>query len=129
MTGLFTVEEIAAKCQENIWLKTGGIAFEDDPFMELDYRFNVHNCESLKELEKELEHGNWAIRTCFSYERLAFINQSNGGDEWWLLFKHEDGRLEAFESVTFYRIIKEGRFEDYINRLLEGPDKYWGRGA
>jgi len=124
----FTVKEIEAKCQENIWLKTGGVEFEDDPYMELDYPFGVFNCESLKQLEQKLGQGGWAIRSCFAYDRLAFVNQVNGGDEWLAIYKHDDGRLEDFESITFGGIIRDGEFEEYFARLSEGPDKYWERG-
>lgn len=125
----FTKEEIEAKCQENIWLKTGGVDFVDDFIMEYDYPFGVYNCSSLDELKQKLYQGNWGIRSCFAYERLAFVNQVNGGDEWWALYKHEDGRLEDFESITFRGIIEDGKFEEYFARLSKGPDAYWERSA
>lgn len=129
MSGFYTVEEIEAKCQENIWLKRGGAGFEDDFFMEFDYPYGVYTCKSLDELKEKFAYGNWSIRSCFAYDRLAFVNQVNSGDEWWTLYKHEDGHIESFESITFSRIIKDGEFEDYMARLLQGPDIYWERGA
>lgn len=129
MSGLFTTEEIKEKCQENIWLKIGGVDFDDGWLNEWDYPYGVYNCTSVKELEDKLSQGNWSIRSCFTYGRLAFVNQVNGKDEWWAIFKHDDGRLEDFESITFGRIIRDGEFRDYINRLLEGPDIYWEKGV
>jgi hypothetical protein len=38
---MFTVKEMKKKCQENSWLKVEGVDFEDDPYMELDYGYNL----------------------------------------------------------------------------------------
>lgn len=127
MSKYFTTEELEAKCQENIWLKRGGVDFQDDPYMELDYDYSLFTCVSLEELEAKLKQGNWAIRQAFAYERLLFVNQVNGGDEWMTCYKHEDGRIEDFESITFRGFFKDGKFESLVSRLLEGPDKYWKR--
>ncbi|KYG33484.1 hypothetical protein [Priestia endophytica] len=122
---MFTAEEMKKKCQENIWLKVGGVDFEDDPCMELDYGYNLKNCATIEELEKKIGQGNWAIRQGFAYKQLLFVNQVNGGDEWWACYKHEDGCIEDFESITFREIISRGEFKEYIQRLLKGPDVYW----
>lgn len=120
----YTLEEVKEKCQENGWLKVGGYDFQDDPAMEDDYKYGLKTCSSIEELKKKLGSGGWGIRSAFAYDRLLFVNQVNGGDEWWTCYKHEDGSIEAFESITFYGIIKEGKFERYIERLLKGPESY-----
>ncbi|MEX3713469.1 hypothetical protein ABFV99_13790 [Cytobacillus horneckiae] len=127
MSKYFTREELEAKCQENIWLKRGGVDFEDDPMMELEYGYNLSTCQSIEELEVKMKQGNWAIRQAFAYDRLLFVNQVNGGDEWLTCYKHENGKIEDFESITFKGFIEAGRFEALINKLLQGPDKYWNK--
>lgn len=124
---MFTVEEVEKKCQDNFWLKRGGGEFEDDPGMELDYGYCVHTCPTISELKAKIGQGNWGIRQGFAYKRLLFVNQVNGGDEWWTCWKHEDGRIQDFESITFRGIIERGDFESYIDNLLKGPEAYWDR--
>ena len=123
----YILDEVKQKCQQNDWLKRGGYDFQDDPCMEYDYDYNLYTCETLEELKGKMNQGNWAIRQAFAYDRLLFVNQVNGGDEWWTCYKHEDGSIEAFESITFYFFIKSGDFEALIDRLLKGPDAYYGR--
>jgi hypothetical protein len=112
-------DALVQKCQENPWLKRFGLPFQEDPMMELDYEYIFTEVETVEELEKLLARGNWAIRQGFVYKNLVFINQVNGGDEWWTLKEFEDGELVAFESITFLPIIKEGKFKDLIERLLK----------
>ncbi|MES9681644.1 hypothetical protein ABWK22_01685 [Gottfriedia acidiceleris] len=123
----YTKEEMAKNCQKNDWLKRGGYDFEDDPGMEEEYGYSLFRCSSIEQLEQKIGQGNWSIRQGFSYDRLLFVNQVNGGDEWNTSYKHEDGRIEDFESITFRRIIEDGEFKDLINKLLQGPDIYWER--
>lgn len=121
---MFTEKELVEKCQENPWLKVFGEVFREDPFMELDYEYCFTECKTVERLKKYFVQGNWAIRQGFTYKNLAFINQDNGGDEWWTLKKFEDGEIIAFESISFRHWIKsEDRnhesFEDLIQRLLK----------
>ena len=91
--------------------------------MESDYTFgNYYACRTIDELKKAFLYGNWAIRQGFIYESLGFINQINGGDEWWTIKKFHDGSILAFESITMTLIIKdnpEGYFEEYIAQMLK----------
>ena len=82
-----------------------------------DYCFNAKTVNTLEELREFLVHGNWAIRQGVIFNDLAFINQVNGGDEWWTV-KDFNGILIVFESITFIPIIQSGKFEEYINSLL-----------
>lgn len=102
----FVEEELTAKQQENDWLRNRDA--EDGVYTKYptsDYCYTYYECLSIEELRKAFLRGNWAIRQCFTYRNLAFINQMNGGDEWWTLKKFEDGRLLRFESITMIRTI------------------------
>ena len=98
-------EELVEKCQENGWLKVGGFDWQDDPFLE-EYAYEFSRTESVDRLREALGSGNWAIRQGFCYRDLAFIQQVNGGDEWWTLKRTDSGWL-AFESWSFGRIVQE----------------------
>lgn len=113
-----THTQLVKKCQSNPWLKVGGIDFEDDFLIESDYNYGFTEIDSLEELKEFFNHGNWSIRQGAVYKNLAFINQVNGGDEWWTL-KNFDGEWISFESITFRLIIRDDEFEDYIESLLE----------
>ncbi len=110
-------QELTAKCQENIWLMHGGVMFEDDPWAEDDYDYSFPIAEDIPQMEAFFAHGNWAIRQGVVYGNLAFINQVNGGDEWWTLKKFDSGWL-AFESMTMRLIIRDGEFSDTIGKLM-----------
>jgi len=102
----FTLEELTKKQQENHWLRNRDA--EDGVYTEYsthDYTYTAYECFTINELKKAFLYGNWAIRQCFTYKNLAFINQINAGDEWWTLKKFEDGTLVAFESVTMVAVI------------------------
>lgn len=94
--------------------------FREDPFAELDYEYCFTACTTIEELKAYFLRGNWAIRQGFTYESLAFINQVNGGDEWWTVKKFPDGELIAFESITMCAVIEKGAdyFAEYIQQLL-----------
>lgn len=99
-------EALVAKCQENGWLKRGGYDWQDDPWLE-EYPYEFVEAEDVSALRGFLGCGNWVIRTGIVYDDLAFIQQVNGGDEWWTLKKAPDG-WEAFESWTFGGILERG---------------------
>lgn len=111
-------DALEKKCQENGWLKKGGYDFEDDPFFDLDSPYIFVRSKDLDTLELFFDHKNWAIRQGIVYENLAFINQINGGDEWWTLkFDEDNGKWVAFESITMHIFIKDGSFRDLVERL------------
>lgn len=106
-------ELLELKCQENGWLKRGGYDWQDDPFME-EYPYEFARTESIDDLRVTLGEGNWAIRQGFLYGDLVFIQQVNGGDEWWTCKRFGDEWVD-FESWSFERIAQEpDRFEDAI---------------
>ena len=80
---------LVEKCQENGWLKVGGFDWQDDPFLE-EYPYEFSRTDSVDRLREALGSGNWAIRQGFCYRDLAFIQQVNGGDEWWTLKRDGD---------------------------------------
>lgn len=106
--------KLVKACQANPWLKTGGIDFEDDPCMELDYRYTLERYDGEAMLAKFFEHGNWAIRAAVQYRDLIFVNQVNGGDEWWTLKITPEGELVPFESITFRPMIARGEFPAFL---------------
>ena len=111
-------EGLVEKCQENGWLKVGGFDWQDDPFLE-EYPYEFSRTESLDRLREALGSGNWAIRQGFCYRGLAFIQQVNGGDEWWTL-KRDGEEWVAFESTSFAYVIEaKGRaaFETLVRSM------------
>lgn len=95
-------ESLEAICQENGWLKRGGYDWQDDPYLE-EYPYEFDRCFSLKDLSDFFKAGNWAIRQGVVYGDLAFIQQVDGGDEWWAL-KQDGETWVPFESIGFKRI-------------------------
>lgn len=109
-------EELVQKCQGNDCIKHRGWAFADDPLMEWDSPYSFVQIDDIEALELYFEHGNWSVRSGVIYRDLAFIQQANGGDEWWTLKKGPEG-YEAFESVTFGPMIRQGEFQGFIESL------------
>lgn len=111
-------EGLVEKCQENGWLKVGGFDWQDDPFLE-EYPYEFSRTESVDRLREALGSGNWAIRQGFCYRDLAFIQQVNGGDEWWTL-KRDGDAWTGFESWSFGAIAQEPeRFERAMLDMCE----------
>ena len=100
-----TKRELADKCQENGWLRRGGYPWQDDPYLE-EYPYEFAKAGSVEELRGFFAHGNWALRQGIVYEDLAFVQQVDGGDEWWTLKRTDSGWL-ACESWSFGRIVQE----------------------
>ena len=85
-----------------------------------DCQFSVRRIERKEELLERFGHGNWSINVGFVWQDLAFIQQTDGGDEWLTLREQEDGSWQSFESISFYHIIKRDGIEscsDYLDRL------------
>ena len=109
---------MAAKCQENGWLRAGGYAWQDDPYLE-DYPYDIREASSMEELRSFFRRGNWAIRQGVVYRDLAFVQQVDGGDEWWTLKKigdeGEPGDWLAFENCSFGGLSRDRHgFNDLI---------------
>lgn len=109
--------QLEVVCQENIWVKKGAEFFRENVGAERDYPYSFVVAQSLTQLRDFFIHGNWAIRNGIVFGDLAFINQVNGGDEWWALKCFEDTWC-AFDSISFSPIIQRGLFEDCIASLL-----------
>lgn len=104
-------------CQQNGWLRRGGYAWQDDPFLE-EYPYSYIEASDIEGLTDYFEHGNWALRSGIVYEDLAFIQQDDGGDEWWTLKRDGDGWV-PFESVSCGMIIEDSRerFYGYVRNM------------
>lgn len=109
------LKRLTLKCQENHWLKVGGIDFEDDFCLESDYPYCLERYDDVEMLYRFFEHGNWGLRAAVQYKDLIFVNQVNGGDEWWTL-KIDGDDLVAFESISF-RCVAHKNFSAYVERL------------
>lgn len=117
-----TMDSLIAKCQENEWVKRGGYAWQDDPYLE-EYPYSVSATESLDELREYFRHGNWAIRQGVIFKDLAFIQQDDGGDEWWTLKRIGSNGVAsdwlAFESWSFHEAAQDPHeFSDIITSML-----------
>jgi hypothetical protein len=112
------LRRLIKKCQENPWLKVGGVDFADDMCMESDYSYYLEKYEDPTMLKMFFMHGNWSIRAAVMYKDLIFVNQVNGGDEWWTI-KVTDTDMVAFESLSCRRIVEGERFDDLLNRMHE----------
>ena len=102
-----TAKQLEDKCQENGWLMRGGYDWQDDPYLE-EYPYEFCTASDMESLTSFFEHGNWAIRQGVVFDDLAFIQQVNGGDEWWTLKRDGDGWVD-FESVSCGHIIAHSR--------------------
>lgn len=98
-------ESLEAICQKNGWLKRGGYPWQDDPYLE-EYPYEFDRCFSMEDLSDFFKAGNWAIRQGVVYGDLAFIQQVDGGDEWWTL-KQDGPDWVPFESLSLQAIAKE----------------------
>ena len=113
-----TKRELTDKCQENGWLRRGGYPWQDDPYLE-EYPYEFAKAGSVEELRGFFAHGNWALRQGIVYEDLAFVQQVDGGDEWWTL-KRDGDAWTGFESWSFGAIAQEPeRFERAMRDMCE----------
>lgn len=86
-------------CEQSPWLSDGAIL--RNGYNINDYPLSPSQVNDLDDLCRVLQEGNWGIRSSFVWEDLAFIQQSNGGDEW-AVFKHkpDGGWTHSFESLS-----------------------------
>lgn len=111
------LQQVVEACQGNPWIKVGGAEFEPEGLCcERDYPFYLERYDDVAMLQMFFEHGNWGLRAAVQYRDVVFVNQVNGGDEWWTL-KVDGDRLVPFESVSFSRIIRDGEFRPFVERL------------
>lgn len=128
-----TYESLVEKCQDNGWIMKGGYPWQDDPFLE-EYPYEFSECSDLEELRSTFTHGNWAIRQGFLYDDLAFVQQVDGGDEWWTLKRVArngdaadwiDFESWSFEPSANYRLGTQGdTFTNSIRAMrMASPDQ------
>lgn len=109
-------ELLERKCQENDWLMRGGVAWQDDPYLE-EYPYAFSRTESVESLREAFAQGNWSIRQGFVFKDLAFIQQEDGGDEWWTCKRFGDEWVN-FESCNFGSMAKDpSAFESTIAHM------------
>jgi hypothetical protein len=113
-----TYDELVMKCQENPWLSYGGfLADADESIDENPYEFCV--TDSLDSLRLFFQSNYWVARQGIIYKNLAFIQQKQAGDEWWVLIKSTEGWFEI-DSCSLDPLCEDKpRFESFIC-LLQG---------
>lgn len=126
-----TRNSLVDKCQENGWLAKGGYPWQDDPYLE-DYPYAFFETDSLDCLRDFFRYGNWAIRQGIVYRGLAFIQQVDGGDEWWTLKRvgsaGEASDWLAFESWSFCEATEDAhRFSDAITSMIAASSEECSR--
>ena len=113
---------LVKKCQENGWLRKNGFAWQDDPYLE-EYPYRFYKTQDIESLRNVFVHGNRAIREGFIYKDLAFIQQVDGGDEWWTC-KRFDNEWVAFESWSFSQFARDPiEFKDAILHMQYATKK------
>lgn len=70
-------------------------------------------CKTFDYLVRCLKSGGWSLGTAFYYQNLAFINQSDGGDEW-LIIKED----VSFESYSCSAVLnREGGIRKFAEDI------------
>ena len=114
-------ERLVRKCQENPWTRVGGVDFEPNGVIcEHDCPYYLERYDDIEMLRLFFEHGNWSLRSAVQYKDLIFVNQVDGGDEWWGL-KILDNDLLSFESISMGHIIEKNPSEwyDIMQRMCD----------
>lgn len=117
-----TLDRLVKKCQENLWLAINGIDFDDGLLYEGDYPYYLERYDDRELLKRFFLHGNWGVRTAVMHGDLIFVNQVNGGDEWWTL-KVTDSDMISFESITMRLVIDRGEFDSMLDRMIAADAK------
>lgn len=93
------------------WLELGRknswIGRATDPEFTLD---SFYECKTVEHLMEMFERGNWCLGEAFYFRDLCFINQVDGGDEWYTIRQNV-----PFESVSCGRIITSQGKEAFVN--------------
>lgn len=107
---LYEKSAIIEECQKEYSFQL----YEEYPYRE--YPFNIEKVETAEDLHKVLCINDYAIRTGFIYEDLAFVQQSHSGDEW-LTMKKDENEYKRFESISFEAIFKRGGEDAFYEEL------------
>jgi len=119
--GEMNLLEVIHECQKNIFLKYFGYYAQEDIFADMDYDFSFYECKDFNDFIQQLRHGNWALRVALIYKNLCFVNQCNGGDEWFVVKKFDDEYV-GFESISLQHILKkdgEKKIAEILDRLMK----------
>lgn len=97
-------QAVMAVALRNWWISGAAAIADGDPFAAAEYRLTEESFSVVYDINKRkrlFEHGNWCMNQAFIFKNLAFINQVNGGDEWYTI------KQFGFECI------------EYMNRLLK----------
>jgi len=112
--------DITTVCDRNPWIGN----FRE--YTSKDYPYTFEEIDDPATLTERMEHGNWSLRTCFLYGGLAFVQQSNGGDEWLALYQNGLGEWVPFDSISLEHILERDgaeEFQDYVQNLADSGPK------
>lgn len=105
---------------KNDWT-SGRSAIQNGDFIVEEDRLNKNSIKVIdtpEMLEKFFNVGNWCLGVSIMYKDLVFIQQVSGGDEWFTIKRFPDGLIKHFESISWLVVIKNGKFKEYLDRLL-----------
>lgn len=88
---------LVAKCQENSWIKDGGLIF-DFELCEEGIPFEFARTDDFETLRSFFVCGNWNARQGIVYRDLAFVQLDPKGDEWLTLKKSGNGKWVSFDT-------------------------------
>ena len=97
-------QSLETMCQENGWLRSGGYPWQEDPSLR-EVPFSFSRIESLDGLKEFFQRESHAIREGVLFGNLAFINQVDGGDEWWTLKRLPNGSWIDIDSISFKGLV------------------------
>jgi hypothetical protein len=108
---IVTYNSLVAKCQENPFLSHD----KDKALDGAQYEFCI--ASDINALRLYFQSKYWAPHQGIVYKNLAFIQQSEAGDEWWALLKTANAWLEI-DTYSFEKLCEnEPYFISFINLL------------
>lgn len=126
-------EKLVKRCyyegMKNDWAN-GRYDMEDGNFIVEEDRLNENSIcfiDSVKELRKFFEYGNWCLGQGIIHKDMFFLQQVNGGDEW-ASHKIFEDRIEQWDSTSWGHIIEKREFTKYYKDFSKPKTKkeYYG---
>lgn len=109
-------ESLRRKCRENAWLKSAADDEANDDGhgrLALEVGFAV----SLEEAESFLSAAGHSVGDAVIWEDIAFVQQVDNGDEWWVLKLDAGDRWQQCESISVGPMLEAGALDSYLASL------------
>ena len=125
-------KEIIKKCYmtglKNGWA-SGKFARMDGDFIDPSDCLNKDSIgivDTEQQLKEFFAFGNWCLGQGVIYKDMFFLQQDNGGDEW-ASYKIFSDKVEAWDSISWGRIIDSNEWDSYFKQFSEAKTKkeYW----